>query len=164
MTEVLQALYEYFKGDTGKDANGNYLDDYQHGTYKSLLGATTANFHKHLIPARQPQLMKDNVPMVAFYIVAAPPHKIAPMFSVITIEFDIYTDDPTLASNMKIAQRHYQLLQENVIPEVVELPYLGKWFHQTEMQLLLSDPAFYCYAQRFIVAVKREFLETGKKR
>jgi len=164
MTEVLQALYEYFRDDDGKDVKGNYLDDYQHITYKALLGATAANFHKHFVPSRQPQLLKDNVPVVAFYTVSMPPHNLAPIFNIITVEFDIYTDDPTLFTNTKIAQRHYQLLQEKIIPTPVTLPYLGKWHHQTEMQLLLNNPNFFCYAQRFIVAVKREFSETKRKK
>lgn len=164
MTEVLQAIYEYLKNDSGKDAKGNYLDDYQHITYKALLGADDTNIHKHLVPTRQPQLMKENMSMVAFYITSMPPHNIAKIFNIITVEFDIYTDDPTLSINTKIAQRHYQLLQKKIIPTQVTLPYLGKWHHQTEMQLLLNNPNFYCYAQRFVVGVKREFLETKRKK
>lgn len=163
MIEVLEAVYNYFKNDDGKDANGNWLDDYDHRTYLEILNTDTGNFHKHLIPVRQPELVEENLPIVSFYTVNMPTNKLSPFFKDISVEFDIYTKDATLEGNLKTAKRHFQLLEGKIRP-VSNFPYIGRWYHLTEMQLVLANPNIYCYAQRFVTVIKREFLTTGKKK
>jgi hypothetical protein len=162
MKEVLEAIYDYFKNDDAKDDKGNWLDDYDHRTYLELLNTDMDNLHKHLIPTRQPEVIQANLPIVAFYIIDMPLHRLSPFFKDITVEFDIYTNDTTLEQNLDIAKRHFQLLEKKVLS--TNLAYLGKWYHQTEMSLLLSNPNLYCYAQRFVAVVKREYLITKRKK
>lgn len=163
MLEVLQAIYDYFKNDDAKDNKGNWLDDYDHRTYKEILNADINSFHKHFVPTRQPELIETNMPLVAFYAIDMPSHsRLDRFFKVLTVEFDIYTNDSTLEENLKIAKRNFQLLEGKILD--APLPYLGKWHHQTELQLFLTIPNFYCYAQRFTTAVKREYLVTKKKK
>ena len=162
MIEVLTALYGYLKADTGKDADGNWLDSSDTRTYAVMLGTTAALIHKHLIPTRQPQLTNDNLPIVSFYMIGMPVNSVAQEFKDATIQIDIYSNDTTLVENLKIARRHFQLLENHIISS--DLPWLGVWRHSTELQMLLSNPNLYCYSQRFIVPVKREFAETRKKK
>lgn len=170
MIEVLQALYNYLKNDNGKDSKGNWLDDYDHLTYLQLLSTDANNFHKHLIPAKQPEILDENLPIVSFYIAGMPPTRwLDRFFKEITVDFDIYTNDNTLEQNLKIAKRQFQLLEDKIIPISYfsypnQLPYIGKWHHLTEMSSVLVNPNLFCYTQRFVTAVKREFLVSKRKK
>ena len=164
MIEILTAVYNKLANDNGKDSKGNWLDDYDHRTYVEILGTP---IYKHLVPVKQPELMKDNMPIVAFSLGNMPTHKLSPLFKDFILDFDIYTNDNTFVENLKIAKRHFQLLEGEVIPvgssTAAELPYIGKWYHVTEMSVPMLNPNFFCYSQRFITAIKREKLVGRKK-
>ena len=163
MIEVLQALYNYLKNDNGKDSKGNWLDDYDHKTYVELLSTDVNNIHKHLIPAKQPDILDENLPIVSYYSSSTPHLILSRFFKDIIVDFDIYTKDNTLEENLKIARRHYQLLNEKIIT-IDNFPYIGRWYWMTEMQTVLANPNLYCYTQRFITVVKREFLVTKRSK
>ena len=159
MIEILTAIYNELANDNGKDSKGNWLDDYDHRTYVEILGTP---LYKHLVPVKQPELMKENMPIVSFNLSSMPTHRLSPLFKDFVLDFDIYTHDNTFAENLKIAKRHFQLLEGEVI-SVPELPYIGKWRHITEMQMALLNPNFFCYSQRFMTVIKREKLVSRKK-
>jgi len=115
MIEILTALYGYLKADTGKDADGDWLDSSDQRTYVAILGTDAANIHKRLVPSRQPQLTDENLPVVSFYMIGMPVHSTAPEFKNATMQIDIYTQDATLVENLKIARRHFQLLEDHII-------------------------------------------------
>ena len=163
MIEILEAVYSKLENDNGKDSKGNWLDDYDHRTYVEMMGTP---FYKHLVPAKQPELMKENMPIVAFSTSSMPTHRLSPLFKDFVLDFDIYTHDNTFEENLKIAKRHFQLLEGEVILALgsrTPLPYIGKWWHVTEMQVPMLNPNFFCYSQRFITAVKREKLVGRRK-
>ena len=167
MTEILAAIYNKLKNDNGKDSNGDWLDDYDHRTYVEILGTTETDLYKHLVPVKQPELLKENSPIVAFNVSNMPTNRLSVLFKDFVLDFDIYTDDTTFEENLKIAKRHFQLLEGEVTPvgslTAAELPYIGKWYHVTEMSVPLLNPNFFCYSQRFMTVVKREKLLTRKK-
>ena len=159
MIEILTAIYNELANDNGKDSKGNWLDDYDHRTYLEILGTP---LYKHLVPVKQPELMKENMPIVSFNLSSMPTHRLSPLFKDFVLDFNIYTHDNTLEENLKIAKRHFQLLEGEVI-SVPELPYIGKWRHVTEMSMPLLNPNFFCYSQRFMTVIKREKLVSRKK-
>ncbi len=164
MKEILSAVYNKLKNDNAKDSKGNWLDDYDHQTYVEILGTP---LYTHLIPVKQPELMKANMPIVSFSLSSMPTHRLSPLFKDFILDFDIYTDDSTFEENVKIAKRHFQLLEGEVTPvgssSAAELPYIGKWRHITEMQVPMLNPNFFCYSQRFMTVIKREKLINSKK-
>lgn len=157
----MQAVYDYFKNDDAKDDNGNWLDDYDHRTYCEILGTTADELYKHLVPVRQPEILEENLPIVSFHT-SIRQSRFGPYFKEITLDLDIYTEDNTLEENLKISKRHFQLLESKILS--VNLPYLGKWHLIAEMPLVLMNPDLFCYSQRFITILKREFLVTKRKR
>ena len=159
MIEILTAIYNELENDNGKDSKGNWLDDYDHRTYVEILGTP---LYKHLVPVKQPELMKENMPIVSFNLSSMPTHRLSPLFKDFVLDFNIYTHDNTFEENLKIAKRHFQLLEGEVI-SVPELPYIGKWRHVTEMSMPLLNPNFFCYSQRFMTVIKREKLVSRKK-
>ena len=160
MIEIKTALYDHFKNDNAKNENGEWYDD-DHRTYLEMLGVTADNFHRRLAPVRQPELLKGNIPIIAYYIINMPQDGQISQLKEVILQLDIYDDDPTLVSIEKIAKRHFQMLDGRVLSN--SLPYLGKWKHITEMDVPLVNPYFFCYTQRFQSYVKRTDGVTGKK-
>jgi len=154
MEEVLKAVFGYFQNDDGKNSKGEWLDPDDHRTYSEILDVSSENIGEHLVPVKQPRLNDDVMPLVAFYTSNFPIYKPVPMFKTLLLDFDIYTKDNLFVENVKIAKRHFQLLEGYII-SIPDVAYGGVWRHVTEFQVPMKNANYFCYTQRFEVPIQR---------